>query len=255
MQQRSCGKLGQSTLSGRLKISETFLALTQFRRFQVYGQRCSGTNALIKLLERNLEDLCFTEEFGFKHWLVPDEVEIPDDVFVVVIARQADQWLRSLHATPWHADPEIKSLAFGAFIRAEWRTVWDEDFWGIDRNDPKFGQPIAEELCPVTKAPFPNPVAMRTAKLRNWIDTAARSAGHAFVSHAELVSRPGALVDRIAAATRTKAKARFVPVTTYKGQNGQPFAPSSYPPLHKADSAFVERHLDHAIERRFVSEI
>lgn len=253
MQQRSCGKLGRSALSARQRISETFLALTQFRRFQVYGQRCSGTNALIKLLERNLEDLCFTEEFGFKHWLVPDEVEIPDDVFVVVIARQADQWLRSLHATPWHAHPDLKTLAFGEFIRAEWRTVWDEDFWGVDRDDPMFGQPIAAELCPRTNAPFPNPVAMRTAKLRNWIDVASRSAGHALTSHAELVSRPEALVERIAAATWTKAKAGFVPVITYKGQNGEPFAPSSYPSLEEADTAFVDRHLDHEVEKHFFS--
>ena len=101
----------------------------------------------------------------------------------------------------------MKTLAFGEFIRAEWRTVWDEDFWGVDRDDPMFGQPIAEELCPRTNAPFPNPVAMRTAKLRNWIDVASRSAGHALVSHAELVSRPNALVGQIAASTRTEAKA------------------------------------------------
>lgn len=132
------------------------MAIAKFRRFQVYGQRCSGTNALIKLLERNLDELQFTEDFGFKHWLVPEEVEIPDDVFVIVIARQVDQWLRSLHAKPWHAHPDLKEMDFGEFIRAEWRSVWDEEFWGIDKRHPKFGQPIEEELCPQTGSPFPN---------------------------------------------------------------------------------------------------
>ena len=139
----------------------------KFRRFQVYGQRCSGTNAVIKLLEQNFEELQFTEEYGFKHWLVSPEITIPDDVFVIVIARRVDHWLRSLYATPWHVHPDLKAMTFGQFIRAEWRTVWDQDFWGIDREHPKFGSPILEELCPESGGPFANAIAMRTAKLRN----------------------------------------------------------------------------------------
>ena len=62
------------------------MAIAKFRRFQVYGQRCSGTKVLIKFLERNLEELEFTEDFGFKHWLVWPDIEIPDDdVFVIAI--------------------------------------------------------------------------------------------------------------------------------------------------------------------------
>ena len=67
------------------------MAIAKFRRFQVYAQRCSGTNVLIKFLERNLEELEYTENFGFKHWLVRPDIEIPDDVFVIVIPRQVDQ--------------------------------------------------------------------------------------------------------------------------------------------------------------------
>ena len=57
----------------------------------------------------------------------------------------------------------------------------------------------------------------------------------------------------MAAATRTKAKAGFVPVITYKGQKGELFAPSSYPSLDEVDSAFVDRHLDYEVEKRFFS--
>lgn len=227
------------------------MAIAKFRRFQVYGQRCSGTNAFIRLLERNLEKLEFTEEIGFKHWLVPRDVEIPDDVFVIVIARQVDQWLRSLHAKPWHAHPSLKSMEFGEFIRAEWRSVWDGDFWGIHKKDPKFGQPIEEELCPQTGMPFANAIAMRTAKLGNWIDVASRATGHLLVSHDELISRPKTLVDRIATASRARAKKRFVPVTSYKGENGQSFVPSEYPAVEGADAIHVEQFLDREIEAQF----
>ncbi|WP_435199110.1 hypothetical protein [Qipengyuania sp. 902] len=227
------------------------MAIAKFRRFQVYGQRCSGTNALIKLLERNLDELQFTEDFGFKHWLVPEEVEIPGDVFVVVIARQVDQWLRSLHAKPWHAHPELKQMDFGEFIRAKWRSVWDEDFWGIDKQHPKFGQPIEEELCPQTGSPFPNAIAMRTAKLRHWSDVASRATGHALVSHSELVIRPERLIERLAAAARLEKRREFVPVTTYKGQNSSSFVPTEYPPVHAADAAFIARYLDQSVESQF----
>ncbi|WJY17807.1 hypothetical protein QQS45_09165 [Alteriqipengyuania flavescens] len=227
------------------------MVTAKFSRFQVYGQRCSGTNALIKLLERNLEDLEFTEEFGFKHWLVPPEVEIPEDVLVVVIARQADQWLRSLHARPWHAHPDMKDLEFGEFIRAEWRSVWDEDFWGVDADHPRFGQPIEEELCPQTGLPFANAIAMRTAKLRNWIDVASRAAGHVLVSHAELVFRPERVIERLVSASQSRKSKKFIPVTTYKGQNSELFVASEYPPLAATDSAFIGRYLDRAIEKQF----
>ena len=229
------------------------MAIAKFGRFQVYGQRCSGTNALIKLLERNLEDLEFTEEFGFKHWLVPPEVEIPEDVFVIVIARQVDQWLRSLHAKPWHAHADLKELEFGDFIRAEWRSVWDEDFWGIDRDHPKFLQPIEEEFCPQTGLPFPNVIAMRTAKLRNWLDVALQAQGHALVSHRELVSRPEEVISRLASASESKKRTEFVPVDTYKGQDSRQFVPTEYPPLRSEDAAFIRRYLNGAIESRFTS--
>ncbi|GMN13907.1 hypothetical protein [Altererythrobacter sp. MTPC7] len=222
-----------------------------FTRFQVYGQRCSGTNALIKLLERNLPELEFTEVFGFKHWLVPPGVAIPDDVFVVVIAREAGEWLRSLHAKPWHAVPELKQLDFAEFIRAEWRSVWDDDFWGVEEGHPDFGKPIAEEMCPDTGNPFANAIAMRTAKLGNWLDVAARARGHALLSHAQLVAEPQQVVRRIAGASGTPMRGDFVPVTSYKGQDNRPFEPVRHEKLGPEDAAHVSRYLDPGIERQF----
>ena len=230
------------------------MAQARFTKFQVYGQRCSGTNALIRLLERNLPDMRFTEEFGFKHWLVPADVRIPDDVFVVVIARPVDQWLRSLHANPWHAHPDLKAMPFADFIRAPWRSVWDEQFWGVDRSDPRFGKPIAEELDPQTGAPFANAIAMRTAKLANWIDTASRARGHLFVSHGELVSNPSAIVRRFANKASTRMAMPFVPVDSYKGQERKPFRPVRHEPLDAADAALVNAFTDHAIEAHFAQD-
>ena len=232
-------------------MMEKSLSVRQFNRFQVYGQRCSGTNALIRLIESNFDTLTFTEEFGFKHWLVPETRELPDDVFVIVIAREVGQWLRSLHRRPWHAHPEVKALDFSDFIRAPWRTQWDTDFWGIDEAHPDFGQPIAEELCPRTQGPFANPVAMRSAKLANWRSTGERAAGHMLLSHCELLADPEDVVRRIAEATGAEPRAEFVPVATYKGQGIKAFALERYPELSANDTRHVAEHVDPALEGMF----
>lgn len=213
------------------KLWRSRLSRHRFRRFQVYGQRCSGTNALIKLLEQNLEELRFTEDYGFKHWLVPAQIKIPDDVFVIVIARRPDHWLRSLYKKPWHVHPDLKAAEFSEFIRSAWRTVWDEDFWGIDCQHPKFGRPIAEEMCPKTRAPFCNPVVMRTAKLQNWVCTASSARGHLLINHAELVADPQGVLSRIAHASKTRTRGAMKPVSTYKGHGNKPFKNVNLPSI------------------------
>ena len=225
--------------------------MCEIRKFQVFGHRCSGTNALIKTLERNLPDLRFTEENGFKHWLVPPEQAIPDDTMTVVIAREVSQWLRSLHRKPWHVRPKLKSLAFPDFIRAPWDTVWDEDFWGVDQTDQRYGQPIAEERCPRTGRPFANAVAMRTAKLANWLAVCNRSVAALLVNHAVLVSDPRSIVLQCAELSGMSAASPFEPVTTYKGDSAKSFRPKRYPPLDSQDRSHVANFLDPELERAF----
>ena len=220
-------------------------------RFHVFGQRCSGTNALIRLVEHNFPALRFCEAAGFKHWFVPGDRRIAADAAVIVIARDVSEWLRSLHARPWHAHPDLKALSFAAFIRAEWHSVWDGDFWGVDEGDPRFGTPIREELCPATGRPFANAVAKRAAKLRNWIALGERAPAALFVDHARLVASPREIVAEIAQATGCAPVSDFVPVASYKGQGERPFVPRSYPPLSREDAGFVGLHLDAASESRF----
>jgi len=108
-------------------------------------------------------------------------------------------------------------MEFDEFIRSEWRSVWDEEFWGID----------------------------------NWVDVASRATGHALVSHFELVTRREELIARLAAATNLEKRRKFVPVTTYKGQDSKYFVPTEYPPIQTADAAFIRFYLDQAVESQF----
>ena len=221
------------------------------RNFHVFGQRCSGTNALMRLVERNFADLQFSEEAGFKHWLVPSDLEIDPDAVVIVITREVGSWLRSLHRQPWHAHPDLKSMDFARFIRAPWRSVWDKDFWGLDETDRRYGHPITEERCPETNEPFANAVAMRTAKLRNWSQLGSRCDIFVKIDHAELVSDPIAVVGHIASKARTRPNELFEPVDTYKGLPGKRFRPTAHERLSADDLEFVLGNIDRDLEASY----
>ena len=221
------------------------------RRFQVYGQRCSGTNALIRLIETNFPALQFTEDYGFKHWLVPAETHVPDDVLIIVIAREIGEWLRSLYRRPWHVRPEMRALSFSQFIRAPWETVWDTEFWNIDEDHPLLGKPISEERCPATGNPFENAIVMRNAKLENWVALANRANASVLVSHQMVVEEPEEIVQQIRRATGVDPQAHFAPVRSYKGEGNRPFAPTNYQPLDPDDLSHVQAHMRADLERVF----
>ncbi len=223
------------------------------RRFQIYGERCSGTNALIRLVEANFPELTFTEDYGFKHWLVPEDMVIAKDVAVIVIAREVGEWLRSLYRQPWHTSPAMRALSFSDFIRAPWDTIWDTEFWNIDEDHPLLGTPIMEERCPVTGDPFANAITMRNAKLANWTATARRAGAALFFSHEQLVQDPVSLVRQIETTTGCSSHDSFVPVRSYKGQGNRAFRARGYEPLNESDRHFVADNLDEPLEALFTA--
>ncbi|WP_417209951.1 hypothetical protein [Antarctobacter sp.] len=135
------------------------------RRFQVFGERSSGTNFIKRLLGRN-SPLQPVEDFGWKHGF-PSMTAIPEDLAVICTLRDARSWALSMHAKPWHCPPDMQSLPFAEFIRAPWRTVADRK-----RYFPQVaalggqGQPLQHDRHPITGQAFPNLFALRRAKLQ-----------------------------------------------------------------------------------------
>ena len=86
-------------------------------RYQVFGERSSGTNFIKRLIGRNTL-LTPTEELGWKHGF-PQMTAIPQDTLIVCVTRNAVDWASSMHAKPWHCPPEMQRLTFSDFIRAE----------------------------------------------------------------------------------------------------------------------------------------
>lgn len=225
------------------------------RSIQVYGQRCSGTNVLIRSIEANLGRDAFTEAYGFKHWFVPEQVLFPRDVMVLAVARDPVDWVRSLHRQPWHAHPELKVLGFSDFIRAPWHSYWDREFWGVEDDHPVLGREMLHERCPDTGERFANPLAKRTAKLRHWSGLHDRAYHIALLAHDAFVADPAGVIADLSAACQLPMADPFISQDSYKGQGKRPFAPTAYPDISAADRAHIYAWLDPEVEARFGFDI
>ena len=210
------------------------------KRLQILGERCSGTNFVTELLRRNL-GLELTETVGFKHWFV-DRRPVPDDVLVVVVERDAHDWLRSLHRKPWHAHPSLHGLSVAEFARAEWHCVWDDARFGIGPDDPRWGTEMMHERDPRSGRRFANPLAMRRAKHANWRAVLARAIHGAWLRYDEVASDPHATLGKIATACGLELSGTVDPVMSYKGQGGRPFSPRRYDPLDRETLAHIAQY-------------
>jgi hypothetical protein len=104
-------------------LSPTAPHLHQIETIAVVGERNTGTNFLSKLLERNFAGVNVTSQFcGWKHFLhdvhqcSPKEKEQVNTTLVVVLWKNAYDWLLSMHKNPYHM-PMHYYNDFSDFIR------------------------------------------------------------------------------------------------------------------------------------------
>lgn len=220
-------------------------------RVQLYGQRCSGTNFAASTLRMNLGEDVLTEQYGFKHWFVPRQTLIAPDTLVLVVVRDAFDWVRSLYRQPWHADPDLKAMSFSDFIRAPWISRWDDHCHGIDRDHPMYGTEMMHERRQEDGTRFANCIDKRTTKLRQWAALDTRAHNVALLSYELLTAETEAVVAELAAVMNVAAPSRFVASETYKGQGHRPFVASRYEPIDDADAAHIASWLDPQVEASF----
>lgn len=215
------------------------------RRFQVMGERCSGTNYLARLIARNtaLEPV---DLLGWKHGFAT-MLAVPADVAVIGVVRDARAWALSLHARPWHASAAMQALDFGDFIRARWDSVLDRPryFAGVDPG--AVGQPLQADRDPLTGAAFADLFALRAAKLRGLTGLMARDCT-AVLTRLEVVQdNPRAWVASLARALEVPRAPAFSPVTRRLGQRFKP-AVADRPPTPAAwpaaDLAYLHDRID-----------
>ncbi|QBF31444.1 hypothetical protein CFI11_09465 [Thalassococcus sp. S3] len=222
------------------------------RRFQVLGERSSGTNFVKRLLGRNTE-LQPTEALGWKHGF-PHMLAIPADLAVICVVRAPEAWALSMHAKPWHTTPEMQALPFSDFIRSPWNTIVDRGryFSGAEAAG-LVGQPLAHDRNPLTGEVFENLFALRTAKITAMLGYLNRGVP-CIVARMERVQHDPE--DFVAAVTDAVGGAQhhpFRPVVKRLGSKFRaaiPARPATPGALAPEDLAFLRNTLDLTLEHR-----
>lgn len=236
--------------SGRLVRRANDLALT---RFQVIGERASGTNLVRKLIEKNLT-IRNSEALGWKH-AAPHMVAIPADFLTIVVVRHAESWALSMFKRPWHADPAIQALDFPAFLRAEWRGVVDrlghfEEIPTEIASDLR-NRELQFDRHPVTGAPFPNLVAMRRVKLAAMLGMLNRDCNVMLLRAEEVQADPEGFITWVGEAFALDRKSDvFRDVSRRMGNRFRRAVPIESAPssLDAADRSFMMGELDLTLE-------
>ena len=97
----------------------------------IYGERCSGTKYLQKLLEINFE-VEVTWEHGKKHFFGFNEIRNSEDVFIGIV-RNLPDWINSMYRTRYHLPNEI-TKDVNSFLTHEWYSMHEGNEIMEDRN-------------------------------------------------------------------------------------------------------------------------
>ncbi len=216
-------------------------------RYQVFGERASGTGFIDRLLGRNTA-LASTEALGWKHAL-PHMTVIPEDTAAICVIRHAEDWARAMHARPWHCPPAMQELEFSAFLRAEWATIADRA-----RYFPQAmalggaGRALQCDRHPLTGLPYANLFQLRRAKIEGLLSFFNRGCTMILCRLEAVQGAPRDFVAAIEKRLSLPASPEgFHPVTRRLGARFLPAIdprPATPPKLSDTDRTFLHSQLD-----------
>jgi hypothetical protein len=226
-------------------------AQTAPTRFQVMGERSSGTNLVKRLMIRN-SGLTPSEVLGWKHGH-PHALAIPADLAVICVVRNAADWALSMHAKPWHSTPQIQALDFADFIRAPWTSIIDRArYFEGSGEQGLVGQPLQLDRDPLTGAVYSTLFALRRAKLSGLLSHLNRGCTCVLLRAETVQTAQQASIDSLRAALGQPARSSaFRPVGKRLGSKFKPAIatrPDTPETLTPADHAFMIEQLDEQTE-------
>lgn len=220
------------------------------RRVLVLGERSSGTNYLARLFEENTK-LEVVQSPAWKHGFAQMQA-IAAETLVVGVVRAPLDWLRSMHAKPWHAEPALQAMEFSEFIRAEWHTHIDRPrlFHGAEgRRIHRV--PLQQDRHPLTGRPFANILELRAVKARSLLGYRHRGCHLALLRYELARDRPLGVMNLIAARFGTEPVLEIKPIDERLGSRFKPSVPNrpaTPGEIAPADMAFIRSRLDHEVE-------
>lgn len=159
------------------------------QRFQVLGERSSGTNFVSSLIRLNTSATP-TTDYGWKHGFIQFQAVLRNDLLVVV-ARDPLAWLLSTYRKPWHVPDSMVNVTFSEFLRQPWESVVDMP-GSMNATRPKRsrGLPAQLDRHPITGRAFDNPIQLRNAKLAAFLGIANRSCNVCFANYEAVANEP-----------------------------------------------------------------
>jgi len=226
--------------------------MTEIKRIQIFGERCSGTNFLESLIRGNIKGVNLCSDFGYKHFFYSQGEKNSDDCLFLIIYRHPFDWLRSISRKAWHVADELKNCSFSEFIRKEWHCVYNEES-GTSSNNPEYGKEMTFERDPETGQRFKNVIKMRTRKIENFESIKETEKSTYYMKHEDLASDPEAFIKVISRQYNLKKRMIFRPVILRKGKRGIGIrfykAKQSYPIIEE-DRQYILENLSLELEKK-----
>ncbi|MFV2038192.1 MAG: hypothetical protein ACC646_11450 [Paracoccaceae bacterium] len=225
------------------------IAASAPRKFEVFGERSSGTN-LINLLIRRHTVLQQSRNLGWKHGFAK-MLAIAPDVVVVVCVRNALPWALSMYAKPWHATPDMQRLDFSQFIRAPWQSVIDRPRYFDEACRGAVGQVLQQDRDPVSGACFANLVKMRNSKTAALLGFRNRECNLILVRHETVLEDPAGFLAALNAGFGLPPAAPYKPVRRRLGSRFKAsveLRPPVPDEISAADRKFILSQLDMTTE-------
>lgn len=168
------------------------------RRYQVLGERSSGTN-LADIVLRRHTTLERTGDYGWKHAFPQFSSVLRDDLLVICF-RNAHSWLKSMYDKPWHVPDNLTDVSFSAFLRAPWITVMDMPgaMNAVGRRK-SLGLPVQGDRHPLTGRVPENPIQLRNLKNAAFLGVLERGCNVALIRHEDLTADPDGLIRALGA--------------------------------------------------------
>ena len=148
-------------------------------KYTIYGERCSGTNYLGALIQKNF-NATVTWDYGWKHFFGFNNLSNSNDTLFVCIIRDPYEWINSFYRNQYHVAPSIRSNHIvpsnqinnlQAHIQLHNQNVHrflNREFWSVHHDDDK-----KEQMCDrhiYTKKRYKNVFELRHTKLQFLIE-------------------------------------------------------------------------------------
>jgi len=225
---------------------------------QLFGERCSGTNFTEHLLSKNLANVQLTRDFGGKHWFIKGHhprcranqstdyqcirpLDDSADTLFICVFRNPFDWLRSLHARPYHAANHM-GLTLAEFLRKPWHSFETSRLnpcWP-DRTDQYW---FIEEAK--------NILRLRTEKIQHLLKLQACVANVCYLNY-EALRDDNELIGKMAHQFCIRLKQPYI--LAEQKHFGKPgnveYSRRKHSPISDCDLEFIRRELNWEVEGR-----